>query len=158
MGINSPADGSIVTFLSLAGDAPGPKIVEPTDLGASIHFSRMIQSKFEAAPEELANQLGQLNSERWARLGAERNANIGSIYFPEIVSSGPKSTVFHDSGIGTSLPSVKQVSNIAPSLHSTLVGRSRSRLPTLPQNAKTDPFLCAYCGKMLRMLSQREYE
>lgn len=150
---------SIESFLELLEDAPGPSLAEAANRGAFLYFSDIIRSKFKEAPEALADTLGRLNLERYNRMAAARDVNLGREYdFPQTNSIEAPSTSFHDSGIGGSLPSQQSMSEKAPSLFSTLAGKSRSKLPPLPAHAKWNSFSCNYCGEKVRFCTRREWE
>ncbi|KAF2122842.1 hypothetical protein BDV96DRAFT_8996 [Lophiotrema nucula] len=174
---------SIEAFLDLSEDHSVPTFKDASDRGAYLYFSDIVRTRFSAISEELADALGMLNLERYNRMSAEREANLKtSLDVPETESVAPKTVSFHDSGIGSSVPSanapsvrtsslrapsirapsvvassVSAPSVAASSMFSALAGKSRSRLPSLPKNAGTGSFSCDYCGKQVRYRSKRDW-
>jgi hypothetical protein len=107
---------------------------------------------------------------------------------PEADPLPEKSASFNDSGIGSSLPVAETISTPsqapsrvtsqapsqvpsqipiravfrAPSRASsfafTLAGKSRTKLPRLPNDAKVRPFSCDYCGATVEYRTRKDYE
>lgn len=101
----------------------------------------------------LLERLGQANFERYLRCQAERtqrSSNASIDLLPEIPISDNldgANSKFHDSGIGSSLPS--QGSSYAETIMSYGADEERRvRVPPLPAQAKDgEPFECIACGK-----------
>lgn len=175
---------SIEAFVPLSEDhatLSGPDHPERT---ASMIFADLIRSKFARAQDDLVNDLGQLNFDRYNRMAIAREHNLSAVEeVPEYIEAGEKSTVFHDSGLGSSMPSDAAPSAMAPSvvlpsisvpkrstpsiaapsviassLAFTLAGKSRSKLPRLPPDAGTKPFPCNFCGKTVSFTHRRDWE
>ncbi|KAF2874548.1 hypothetical protein BDV95DRAFT_604718 [Massariosphaeria phaeospora] len=152
---------SIESFLPLSEDAQGATLKEAADHGAYLYFSDIVRSRYKEAPEALADRLGQLNLERYNRLAAARDVNLQSemesYEISQTSSELPKSTLFHDSGLGSSVPPTSLPSVSAPSMFSALAGNSRSRLPSFPRSARNRPLVCGYCGKTALFRTKREW-
>ena len=149
---------SIEPLLPILEDQPDKIAQDGTQDGASMFYADIIRQKFTDAPTTLIDILGKLNLERFTRMATMREHNLAAPEVVQDVSKGPSSTYFHDSGLGSSLPSHLVPSKSAPSLAFTLAGASRTKLPPLPIGASRRPFECDYCGKTVTILTKREWE
>lgn len=111
-----------------------------------------IRQRYPHADDEFAHILGELNWARVQRLMAAREENaqkptqeatrVGSV-------SRPPGTVmaseFHDSGLGTSIPTVSQYAETVFSYHGTAGGSIK--IPSVPERGLQGlPFDCPLCG------------
>lgn len=126
------------------------------------YYSELIRAKFTNADERLVEALGKLNWERRGRIRASKEAGLeqeGVINVDEVAPSVVDGSQFHDSGIGSSLPSQ---SAYAPTIVSfskrSVSGTFQSRIPPLPETARNGtPFTCVGCGRIIQARSTRDY-
>jgi hypothetical protein len=159
---------SIEAWVTLREQSPAPSSDDLFQYSASRFHSDMVRSKFRDAPEKLANVLGDLNYKRYVRLHNARTEQSEKSEMASQVETLPeKSVSFHDSGIGSSLPvtesrasthATSQTPSQASSSAFTVAGRSRSKLPRLPKDAKVRPFACDYCGATVKYRKRKEYQ
>jgi hypothetical protein len=96
---------SIESWVTLREQSPEPTTEDIFQHSASRIYSEMVRTKFRDAPEELIDVLGDLNYKRYMRLADARNEQFAEVEeVPEAEPLPEKSTSFHDSGIGSSLP------------------------------------------------------
>jgi hypothetical protein len=125
---------SIESWVTLREQSPEPTTEDIFQHSASRIYSEMVRTKFRDAPEELIDVLGDLNYKRYMRLADARNEQFAEVEeVPEAEPLPEKSTSFHDSGIGSSLPVTETVSSPsqAPSgAHSQATTQVPSQVPT----------------------------
>jgi hypothetical protein len=151
---------SIEAWVPLREQSPEPSHEESFRHSASLFHSNMIRTKFKNAPEYLVEALGQLNFERHMRLFDARNSEIERSHETPQTA---KSTSFHDSGIGDSLPITDTIPSMpalsrAASIAFTLAGHSRTKLPPLPRNTTLGPYPCDFCGATVSYRTRRDWE
>lgn len=151
---------TIESYLPLVEDVPDLFHEKGFDHAAYKWYSEKVRLSFNDAPDALVDQLGRLNLERYKRLAESRDAHLGdednSHEVPMAPSIGLKSASFYDSGIGSSIPSMRVPSIGAPSMFSALAGKSRTKLPPLPTQIHS--FSCDFCGRTVRFLKNREWQ
>lgn len=109
-------------------------------------YSDKISIRFPQAADDLVQRLGKANYERYLRFQEQRHSNG-----PADLLSDDASSKFHDSGIGSSLPT--SAFSYANTVMSYGAGEGRKvRFPPLPARAKEGhPFECVSCGKWLKI-------
>jgi len=117
-------------------------------------YSNKIGSRFPKASDLLVSRLGQANYERYLRCQQERerqasnhNGDDGLDGLLRLAGKGTSdaaSSMFHDSGLGSSLPT-----SYAETIMSYRAeGETSVRIPSLPPGAKDGkPFQCVACEK-----------
>jgi hypothetical protein len=131
---------------------------------AAKYYVLQIVDKYRDANITLVERLGEVNWQRhnFLKMGKQRLTKIDR---PEIASrEPPKSTfqqfsVFHDSGLGTSLPAQSQVATSVAS-HTSFLSeegdRHRRRVPKMPDEVGLGiPFECNLCGQTLSFIKNR---
>jgi hypothetical protein len=167
MGLSGrPVDLATATHLNeiakvdLGTDTPqlDQEIPEFEVSGSAMIYVRNILDKFPNADVKLAQRLGEANWQRHVKI---RSGN--QISKVELEVAGAKSvfhgsSVFHDSGLGSSMPSA---SSYAPSASSFVskVGDDDSeyfRVPRTPTEVfEGKPFKCFICGRFLVQIKNR---
>jgi hypothetical protein len=116
-------------------------------------YSERVKSRFPQAMEPLILRLGKANYERYLRCHEDResyaddNAGIAENALSVLArSSTVDGSKFHDSALGSSMPSA---SSYAETIMSYEGNEGRSvRVPPLPlQGRAGNPFLCVACGR-----------
>lgn len=125
---------------------------------AKIYVS-LVREKFKQAPDQLVERLGEANWQR--HVGVRKrmeNNNDSEEGLESAYSVFRPYSVFHDSGIGTSVPAQ---TSYAPSHTSFLSsnteeGQNSLRVPPTPKEVGTGkPFKCDFCGKSLASIKNR---
>ncbi|ORY63867.1 uncharacterized protein BCR38DRAFT_201795 [Pseudomassariella vexata] len=151
------------------GPVPTEKAVDPADIidwHPSKNFIDRIRWRFPRCDEDVAKRLGIANWERVLRYQDTKHRNTR----PQKLTSGEPmatpvksaasgivaSTTFHDSGLGSSIPSVPSIpaaSQYAETVVSYCGGQGDAvRLPPLPQEAKRGiSFPCVGCGILINV-------
>ncbi|KAF2176641.1 hypothetical protein K469DRAFT_399628 [Zopfia rhizophila CBS 207.26] len=114
-------------------------------------YANLISARFPDAAATLVDRLGKVNWERKQRLQHETEAR--ETPDDEVTSK------FHDSGIGSSIPT--QTSNAATviSFFSSLADGTQARIPRLSEEAKAGaPFTCDACGKTITVQSDYQWK
>lgn len=117
-------------------------------------YSDRISSRFPKTTDRLIQRLGKANYERYLRCQEERNNSRSVNPLLEATTSDVidgASSKFHDSGIGSSLPTT--ASSYAETIMSYGADEKRRvRVPPLPAQARDgNPFECICCGKWVRI-------
>ncbi len=126
---------------------------------AKIYVS-LVREKFRQAPDQLVERLGQANWQRHVGVRKRIESTIGIVEeVPKTACSifRPYST-FHDSGIGTSLPTqTSYVPSHTSFISSNTEGEQNSlRVPPMPLEVVTGkPFQCDFCGMLLPSIKNR---
>jgi len=114
-------------------------------------YASSVAEKFPFAPPEMVAQLGRLNWDRYNHiLRLQREAMKQELRESTFGKAG---TIFHDSGLGTSVPAqtiagVKAEPVYEPSMMSSRAEASHKRVPPLPAQARAgEPFTCEICEK-----------
>jgi hypothetical protein len=159
---------SLEAWVSLREQSPEHTSEDLLQYGASRFHSHMVRAKFRDIPETLADVLGDLNFKRYIRLANARTEQFTKLERARKIETLPEnSTSFRDSGIGSSLPitesrasthGTSQAPSHASSSAFTVAGRSRSKLPRLPKDAKVRPFACDFCGATVKYRTRKEYQ
>ncbi|RYP54065.1 hypothetical protein DL768_001067 [Monosporascus sp. mg162] len=124
-----------------------------------------IAQRFSQAEEELVSRLGKANFQRYLRCKEERDVAGQEVPTGEetapVLQDGGAATIapsskFHDSGIGSSLPTL----SYAETVMSYGQGDGRSvRIPPLPEEAKKgNPFECVACGQRITVLTNSTWK
>jgi hypothetical protein len=114
-------------------------------------YKDKIQTRFPQAESSLVLRLSKASYDRYLRCQGERQnqtAEVDDVDILPLTRSEASSSKFHDSGLGTSIPSS---ASIAETVMSYQAGGGRSvRVPPLSKEAKEgQPFECLSCGKLL---------
>ncbi|KAJ4392154.1 hypothetical protein N0V93_005777 [Gnomoniopsis smithogilvyi] len=129
-------------------DAEPTRLDEYTTWDPSQHFVDKLSTRFPGAESYLIQQIGQANYDRFLRCQENRNNSQRMDDTSVLVTDNPDgaSSKFHDSGVGSSLPT-----SYAETVMSYGADEVRRvRLPPLPALAKDGcPFLCVCCGKLV---------
>lgn len=126
-------------------------------------FSDKINNRFPHADASLVDRLGKANYARYLRREKARS-NAKSLSEDEKLghlTPGNASTGFHDSGIGTSLPTTaSSYADTVMSYGTESAGRDRRvRMPPLPPEAREGKsFDCTYCGKHVKISSNTAWK
>jgi hypothetical protein len=127
------------------------------------YYSDLILAKFPRADENIINHLGMLNWERSRRVRDLIEANAEEVDILEVNEATPSivsRSQFHDSGLGSSLPSHSVYARtMASSFKESISDTSQSRIPPVSEEAKRGAaFLCIGCGRMIQARSTRDYK
>jgi hypothetical protein len=130
-----------------------------------------VHDKFREADSALVERLGEANWQRYMRIKAVMAANVSSdnpldTTFGHIAREVPKSTfrpvsLFHDSGLGTSLPNRSQYAASNASHTSFLstdtdATKGRARVTSTPMEvSEGKPFVCFICTHTLSGIRNR---
>ncbi len=139
--------------------------------GPAQPFILLIHDKFRRAELSLVRRLGEAN---WVRSGRMRNSPAASTCFhdesgelPEVLrrnypaaSVAPNSllaseSIFHDSGLGTSIPAKSQYAASFASPLSQETGGSAKVPPTPKEVFAGEPFRCQLCQNTLLAVKSR---
>jgi len=129
-------------------------------------YSDKISTRFPRASELLISRLGQANYERYLRCQQDRDRHASAIDETDTVEpqreprkeeADAAPSLFHDSGLGTSIPTL---SSYAETVMTYSAGEGRSvRIPQLPESAKAGmPFACIACGRWVRVLTNSAWK
>jgi hypothetical protein len=135
------------------------------------YYSEMIASRFPKANKSIIEALGHRSWKRFLRCQRERERSINTQSYlgDSLETSTIIGTEFHDSGLGTSVPStafrepekgLESDSTNIESYAETITSFYQEdgqvkRIPSLPPQAKSGaPFECLICGKMIRVLNK----
>jgi hypothetical protein len=123
-------------------------------------YTQKIGQRFPSAEPALVSWLGQRNWARYLRCQEMRNKQeatpqeeglVTSHMAPEAAGTLAGSSKFHDSGLGSSLPSSSFYAETIMS-YSGIDGE-RTRIPRLTDAAKKgEPFTCVACGQSVRIM------
>ena len=119
-----------------------------------------IRDKFAAAPESLVHRLGEANWQRHLRLRRAMSTQTSEeSRLPEEPHSVFKPlSNFHDSGIGTTIPSLTQYAQSHTSFRSSnsAVDKRSVRVPPTPSEVtEQKPFECSICFRILTGIRNR---
>jgi hypothetical protein len=124
-------------------------------------YASSISQKFPLAPSAIVAHLGKLN---WNRYNHMLRLQWETMQHELQTTATEKArTIFHDSGLGVSLPAQSEVglntavdssrpeSVYASSVVSSRAKESHKRLPPLPAQARSgEPFTCEICNKQVQ--------
>lgn len=111
-------------------------------------FSDKISTRFPEADHFMVRRLGKTNYDRYLRCQEIRNQSQSADALPTSATDAPDgaSSKFHDSGIGSSLPTTYAETVMSYGADEV----RRVRLPPLPAQAKDGAsFECVCCGKLV---------
>ncbi|KAI4674782.1 uncharacterized protein J4E84_010388 [Alternaria hordeiaustralica] len=136
-------------------DEEKPRTIQ--DIGETLPeqaYASSVAEKFPFAPPEMVAQLGRLNWDRYNHiLRLQREAMKQELQETTLEKAR---TIFHDSGLGTSVPAqtiagVKAEPLYEPSMVSSRAEASHKRVPPLPAQARAgEPFTCEICEKQVQ--------
>ncbi|KAJ5332788.1 uncharacterized protein N7506_006571 [Penicillium brevicompactum] len=124
-------------------------------------FAMRIQDRFCIGLTPLVERLAQANWERSIRIRAQREEQSYVVDRDTVTLFKPCS-IFNDSGIGTSAPTMSQYAASAASHTSYLStpgieAHGRPRVPSLPQSDGR-PFQCDYCRKVISLQTRIDWK
>jgi len=127
------------------------------------NYSSKVQQRFPEAQNSLVEMLGKANWERFLRCQKLRNsAEMASQQLANTTDKGGGGTVagssrYHDSGLGTSLPTA---SLYAETIMTYASGDGqKTRIPPLPDEAKGGKrFPCLACGRSVRITNNSAWK
>ncbi|OCL08617.1 hypothetical protein AOQ84DRAFT_275333, partial [Glonium stellatum] len=108
-----------------------PKLPALEKRNAHDYYADLIRIKFPKASVDLVKYLGEANWERYRRLEAERATNASTEMQDAVAGS-----IFHDSGMGSSVPPRTIYAATDTSYMSSLADGDRPRIPPLSEDAK----------------------
>ncbi|KAF7446386.1 ankyrin repeat domain containing protein [Pyrenophora tritici-repentis] len=124
-------------------------------------YANSVSQKFPRAAPAIVVHLGKLNWDRYNHMLRLQRETIQQEN--QVTALEKARTIFHDSGLGFSLPAQSEVglniavdtsrpeSVYAPSMVSSRAEASHKRVPSLPAQARSgDPFTCEICNKQVR--------
>ncbi|KAJ5769461.1 hypothetical protein N7520_004020 [Penicillium odoratum] len=127
-------------------------------------YAMRIRDRFENAPTSLIERLAQANLERLIRLGIQEGEaeEVDDHTNQDAVTLFKPFSLFHDSGLGTSIPPISQYAATMASHTSFLSvtgdeALGRPRVPSLRQEGGR-PFQCNYCHKTIAMRNRIEWK
>ncbi|KAH4291592.1 hypothetical protein HBH64_190360 [Parastagonospora nodorum] len=143
-------------------DDEEPRVIQ--DIGEYLPeqaYANSISQNFPLAALAIVSQLGKLNWKRYNHMihlqqeTAEQELQTNAMEKAR--------TIFHDSGLGVSLPAQSEVGlNIAESAPSVVSHRaqaSHKRVPQLPAKAWSgEPFACEICNKQVRFKQTKAWK
>ncbi|KAI9146994.1 Zinc finger transcription factor ace1 [Paramyrothecium foliicola] len=138
----------------------------------SRNFVDRIRWRYPQCEARLAEQLGKANWSRVIKYQERKSANVWPQQQAEAQlnprtqtatisgSAGKASTTFHDSAIGSSIPSAPAASLYAETIVSYRGGQGESvRVPSLPEEAlRSVPFVCVGCGDSVVISSKSAWK
>jgi hypothetical protein len=124
-------------------------------------YANSVSQKFPLAASAIVARLGKLNWDRYNHmLRLQREATQQEL---QTTAMKKARTIFHDSGLGVSLPAQSEVgvniavdsshleSVYAPSMVSSRAEASHRRVPPLPAHARSgEPFTCEICNEQVQ--------
>ncbi|KAL7621498.1 hypothetical protein AAE478_008822 [Parahypoxylon ruwenzoriense] len=149
------------------------KAVDPSQISTwdpSRNFIDRIRWRYPQCDADLTKRLGKANWARVLKFQETKNLNSRKRQSPESKSAADvatntgsskvASTTFHDSGLGSSVPSGLAVSQYAETVVSYYGGQGDSvRIPPLPEEAKKgSPFLCVCCDRIVTMTKKSAWK
>ena len=127
--------------------------------GPAYYYVQNVREKYEKAPIQLVERLGEANWQRHVRL--RQLANGCESNQADTLSAVQPQSNFHDSGIGTMETGSINYASSAIS-HSSFVSSNATedvtslRVPPAPVEVrKGEPFLCKFCGLMQYKINNR---
>ncbi|OOQ88852.1 hypothetical protein PEBR_11720 [Penicillium brasilianum] len=127
-------------------------------------YAMLISDRFTNAPSSLVKRLAEANLERSIRLRTHEDdeEEVNEESHREAMTLFKPFSLFHDSGLGTSIPAISQYAATVASHTSFLsVGGEealgRPRVPTLPQEGGA-PFQCGYCHRTISMRNRIQWK
>jgi hypothetical protein len=132
-------------------------------------YANSVSQKSPLAASTIVAHLGKLNLDRYNHmLGLQRETMQQEF---QSTAMEKARTIFHDYGLGVSLPAQSQVglniavdssrpeSVYAPSMVSTRAEASHKRVPPLPAQARSgEPFTCEICKKQVQFQRTRSWK
>jgi hypothetical protein len=117
--------------------------------------------RFQNAPVDLIERLAEANWERSFRIRAQKEEE-GLLAVVDTQTVFKPVSIFHDSGIGSSIPTFSQYAATVASHTSFLTiaedeAHGRPRVPPLKQKDGL-PFECEYCGRTVSMRNRIEWK
>lgn len=120
-------------------------------------FCEKVEVRFPGATELLVLRLGKANYERYIRCQQERETCEQIEVKEDSESQLLHGSMFHDSGLGSSMPSATSYAETLMSYGNTS-GRS-VRIPPLPvEGVARKPFACFVCGKTVKITNDSAWK
>ena len=123
--------------------------------GPAYYYVQNVREKYEKAPVQLVERLGEANWQRHVRLrqladGCESNQG-------DTLSALQPQSNFHDSGIGTMETGSTSAKSHSSFVSSNAIGDVTGlRVPPAPVEVKNGkPFLCSFCGLIQDTINNR---
>jgi hypothetical protein len=118
--------------------------------------------RFSNAPVHLVERLAEANWERSIRIRAQKEEREGLLAVEDAQTFFKPCSLFHDSGIGSSIPTASHYSATVASHTSflSIAGKEahgRPRVPPLLHEYRR-PFKCDYCGRTVSMRDRVEWK
>lgn len=120
-----------------------------------------VRDKFPQADNKLMERLGEANWQRRLRIREKPDESVGVAAVETAKSIFMPVSMFHDSGLGTSIPSQSSYAATAVSYSSFRTTATENqvgtyRVPPTPREVFDDvPFTCEICGHLLRNIKSR---
>ncbi|KAK1759052.1 hypothetical protein QBC47DRAFT_97977 [Echria macrotheca] len=128
------------------------KAAETIEWAPEKAYCEKVQQRFPQASISLVHRLGKANWDRYLRLQYQRNTtHEPSESAPQDVDTGTVAgSKFHDSGMGTSLPTASSYAETVMTYTAGTDGE-KIRIPQLPEDAKRgESFECIACARLIR--------
>ncbi|KAJ6032529.1 hypothetical protein N7540_003261 [Penicillium herquei] len=126
-------------------------------------YAMRIRDRFSNAAAALVERLAEANLERSIRLRTKQEGEeVDGHTNEDAVTLFKPFSLFHDSGLGTSIPTISQYAATVAS-HTSFISVAgedaigRPRVPSLPQEGGR-PFQCEYCRKTISMRNRIEWK
>lgn len=136
------------------------KVVETIEWAPEKVYCEKVQQRFPQASSSLVLRLGEANWACYLRLQNQRNArDEPTESASQNVDTGTiAGSKFHDSGIGTSLPTATSYAETVMTYTAETDGQ-KIRIPPLPEDAKRgESFECIACARFIRVRSTRSWK
>lgn len=120
-----------------------------------------VRDKFPEAERKLVERLGEANWQRRIRIRRDPHDLVHSVVVDISKSVFIPVSLFHDSGLGTSIPTQSAYAPTVVSHSSFRTSATESqagsyKVPPTPKEVATgDPFTCEICGHMLKNIKNR---
>ncbi|KAH4006804.1 hypothetical protein HBI13_234900 [Parastagonospora nodorum] len=143
-------------------DDEEPRVIQ--DIGEYLPeqaYANSISQNFPLAALAIVSQLGKLNWKRYNHMIHLQQETVEQELRTTVMEKAR--TIFHDSGLGVSLPAQSEVGlNIAESAPSVVSHRaqaSHKRVPQLPAKARSgETFACEICNKQVRFKQTKAWK
>jgi len=136
------------------------KAAETIEWAPEKAYCEKVQQRFPQARSSLVLRLGEANWTRYLRLQNQRNArDEPAESTAQIIDSRTiADSKFHDSGIGTSLPTTTSYAETVMTYTAGTDGQ-KIRIPPLPEDAKRgESFECIACARSIRVASTKSWK
>ncbi len=164
----TPTLEQVADDLDLSGREPAcePAKVDFHVTNAAKQYVAQIRDKFRNAPQKLVERLGEANWQRRTRIQSQMQGRPDEVEYGETEHAIARSTFapvskFHDSGLGSSLPTHSRIAASVASHTSFLSSQAdgeagRLRVPPTPAEIlEGTSFECFICKELLSKLKNR---